>query len=199
MSGTITGNIYIFFGLVGAGKGTQVELLEQHFTSKNENILHLSPGAEFRSLITGGSFFGKKTKAILDQGLLMPNVITNTLATKYFIENYQGNEHVFFDGYPRSVDQSQKFLELTQFFGWEKPTIVFLSIGEDEAVKRLMARGRSDDTEAGIRQRFTVYKEEVVPAIEYLREHGDFEYVEVDGERSVEEIHEDIKNKLNLS
>jgi adenylate kinase len=191
-------NVYIFFGLVGAGKGTQAELLENYFTSLDQSILHLSPGAEFRTLIESGSFFGNKAKEVLDQGLLMPNVITNALTTQYFIDHYDGNQHVFFDGYPRTPEQAQALLQLKEFFGWNKPIIVFLNISEKEAIKRLMARGRHDDTKEGIRQRFNVYKEDVMPAIEQLKESGDFDFIEVDGERTVEEIHENIKQKLGL-
>lgn len=192
------GNVYLFFGLVGAGKGTQVELLEKYFASHNQKVAHLAPGNEYRARLSEDSHFSRKTKEVLNKGLLMPDLITNTLMTDFFLEKYEGHEQLFFDGYPRTINQAQAFLDLTEFFEWPKPTIVFLSISEEEAVKRLMSRGRDDDSEEGIRQRFAIYREEVIPAIDYLREKGEVNFIEIDGERSIEDIHEDIKNKLNL-
>ena len=72
--------------------------------------------------------------------------------------------------------------------------VVHLDITDEEAMKRLLARKRYDDTEAAIRERLQWYKAEVVPAVEYYREKG--RLVEINGEQSVEAVHQEIVEKF---
>ena len=57
-------------------------------------------------------------------------------------------------------------------------------VSEDVVVERMLARGRSDDTEDTIRTRLQVYRDETAPLIDY---YADI-IINVDAEGTVEDI-----------
>lgn len=72
----------LIFGPNGSGKGTQGNLIKQKY-----NLAHIESGAIFREHIGGGTELGKKAKAYIDRGDLVPDDITipmvlETLKTK---------------------------------------------------------------------------------------------------------------------
>ena len=72
----------LIFGPNGSGKGTQGDLIKQKY-----NLAHIESGAIFREHIGGGTELGKKAKAYIDRGDLVPDDITipmvlETLKTK---------------------------------------------------------------------------------------------------------------------
>ncbi len=87
---------------------------------------------------------------------------------------------------------------LVEFYARPKPTVVVINISDDEALKRLLLRGRSDDTEASIRKRLEWSRKDTMPNIEWFRNNSAYRVVDIDGERSVEEIQTEIRAKLGL-
>jgi adenylate kinase len=134
----------------------------------------------------------------MNKGVLVPDFITNAYTANEVLMNYTGREHVIFDGYPRSIPQSQAFKDLAEFYDWKTLDIVIINISEDEAVKRLMSRRRHDDTPEGIQQRVQVYKEQVIPALDHLKENLSCRVHEINGEQSIEGVHDDIRKALSL-
>ena len=61
----------LIFGPNGSGKGTQGDLIKQKY-----NLAHIESGAIFREHIGGGTELGKKAKAFIDRGDLVPDDIT---------------------------------------------------------------------------------------------------------------------------
>jgi adenylate kinase family enzyme len=57
---------------------------------------------------------------------------------------------------------------------------------------RAQKEGRKDDNEGSINRRLDWFDHDVVPAINYYRRDRDYDFVEVNGERSIEEVHRDI-------
>jgi adenylate kinase len=51
--------------------------------------------------------------------------------------------------------------------GLKLDAVLELRVPEEELVKRLMSRGRADDTEDVIRNRFRVYRDETAPLLDY--------------------------------
>ena len=58
----------LLFGPPGVGKGTQAKLLSQEY-----RVPHISTGDLLRTAVTQGTPVGKKAKAIMDEGHLVPD------------------------------------------------------------------------------------------------------------------------------
>lgn len=191
--------VFLFYGVVGAGKGTQVELLEKYFAEKNEITQYLSPGNFFRQVAKRGDITSQKISKYTDQGLLVPDFVTISYANSTVLNNYSGNEHLIFDGYPRSIAQSEAFEKISNFYDWEQIDLIMINISEEEAVRRLVSRGRHDDTPEGIAQRVKIYKNQVLPSLEYLKTNTSCKIHEINGEQSIEAVHADIMTALRLN
>ncbi len=189
---------YVFFGNVGAGKGTQVELLKKFFVDGGYSITHFSPGNEFRTITATDNYTGSVIKGILDNGLLLPDVLTSGMFTTLMSRELKGPETVLFlDGYPRSIRQSEDFITMMEFYGRKNVDLIYVDVSKEEAIKRMKLRNRLDDTDAGIANRFDVYENSVLPALEVLKQKG-YKLYKVNGLQTVEEVHQEVKNVLGL-
>jgi adenylate kinase len=188
---------YIFFGNVGAGKGTQVELLRAILESNGGEVVYISPGVEYRKMISEGTYTGSLVKEILDKGHLLPEFLTTSVYTRALIENLKPESHLIADGFPRSTVQSEVFLNSMEFYHRTGAEIVYIEVSQEEAIKRMKLRGRSDDTDEGIATRFMIYQESVLPAMRLLQERGCVVHT-INGEQTVEQVHEDIKKALGV-
>ena len=53
-----------------------------------------------------------------------------------------------------------------------------------------------DDTTEGIKNRLDWYETDVAPVINYYRQNKNCQFIEIDGERSIEEVHSAILQSL---
>lgn len=189
----------LFFGSQGAGKGTQVKMLMDYLRSKSDRaIVHIDMGHELRTLRDTGSFAGKLTGEIIDAGHRMPDFMPVYLQTKKLVENLTGEEHVIADGLARGADQTRAFDDAMNFFKRDNFQVISIELSEESVVKRLLLRGRNDDTEQGIRNRLGWYKTDVLPQLELLKGRGRGVHI-IDGEPDVETIHKSILAALKLA
>lgn len=188
----------LFFGSQGAGKGTQVKMLMDYLRSKSERgIIRIDMGQELRNLRDTGSYAGKLTGEIIDNGIRIYDFMAIYLQTKALVDTFTGEEHIIADGLARGEDQTRGFDDMMKFFKREVQ-VINLVIGDDTAVKRLLARGRNDDTEEGIRRRLAWTKTDVLPQLELLKSRGRVVH-EINGEENVDTIHKNILSALKLS
>ncbi len=191
----------LFFGSQGAGKGTQVKLLMDFLKNREpeRGIIHIDMGSELRALRDGGSYAGKLTGATIDAGHRMPDFMPIYLQTKKLVtELITGEEHVIADGLARGADQTRGFDDAMHYFGREDFQVVSIELSESSVMERLLARGRNDDTEEGIRNRLSWYKSDVLPQLALLKERGRTVHV-IDGEPDPETIHQNILKALGLA
>lgn len=193
----------IFLGPQGSGKGTQIQLLKDYVAAKDpaRKIVHFEMGKQLRERATKDDYTGRLTNEILLAGGLIPYAISASLFAQYLMDTIEtGEEHLVIDGFPRTATQVPTLdSALTEFYKREMPTVVCINISDDEAVARLLKRGRHDDTEESIRKRLEWSRKDTMPNIEWFRSNPQYKVVDIDGERSVEEIHTDILNKLGLA
>ena len=188
----------LFFGSQGAGKGTQVKMLIEYLQSKsNRAVIRIDMGQELRNLRDTGTYAGKLTGEIIDNGIRIYDFMAIYLQTKKLVDNFTGEEHIIADGLARGEDQTRGFDDMVKFFKREDLQIVNLVISDDTAVTRLLARGRNDDTEEAIRRRLAWTKTDVMPQLELLKSRGRVIH-EIDGEPDVETIHKSILSALKL-
>lgn len=189
----------LFFGSQGAGKGTQVKLLIDFLKSKSDRaVIHIDMGQELRNLRDTGSYAGTYTGTVIDAGERMPDFMPIYLQTKKIVDNLTGDEHIIADGLARGADQTRAYDDMMQFFKRDNFQIINLVINDDTAVKRLLARGRNDDTEEAIRKRLGWTKTQVLPQLELLQSRGRTIH-EIDGEPDTETIHKNILAALKLA
>jgi adenylate kinase len=190
---------YVFFGIVGAGKGTQVDLLMKLLAAKDSRkIVYAYPGSEYRALTSGESFTGSIVKAKLERGELQPDFLTVGVFTNILVRDLTADAHLIADGYPRTLAQEEAFVAAMDFYGRENVEIVYIEVSKDEVIARMKLRGRSDDTDDGITRRFYEYETNVIPAMQMLKEHAGYKLHTINGAQSIEAVHADIVKALGL-
>lgn len=191
---------FVFFGIVGSGKGTQVELLIKYLKENkiSDDIALASTGSEFRRIIESGSYTGKIIKERVEKGYLQPDFLTISLFTNVLESRMNENTCFITDGFPRTIIQSEAFLNAMDFYNRESTHIIYIELGKEEATKRMILRGRSDDTEEGIAKRFDEYINKVIPSMNYFKDKKGYILHTINGNQSIEEVHSDIIKSLNL-
>ena len=162
----------ILLGAPGSGKGTQAAfLIEKH------GLTHLSTGDMLRAEIAAGSDLGKQAKAIMENGQLVSDEIVIAM-----IAARLSDKGALFDGFPRTIAQAEALDKLLAGRGSQIDTVIELQVGNEETVQRMLARGRSDDNEATIRQRLAVFEAQTKPLIDYYQKQGKLRSIDGSGE-----------------
>jgi adenylate kinase len=206
---------FVLFGPPGAGKGTQAKLLSEKF-----GIPQISTGDILRNAVKNETELGKKVKAILDKGELVPDEVIVELVEER-LKEADAQKGFILDGFPRTLFQAEALDEMLAKNNRDHLLVIRIKVSEEEIVKRLTSRRicekcgftynliynpppadgkcekcggkiiqRSDDTEETIRKRIRVYIDQTTPVIDFYRSRGNLH--EVDGSRPVEEVFADI-------
>ena len=190
--------VCIFIGRSGCGKGTQVELFMKNLEKINGlKTLHIETGSLLRKLATETSYTALMTKDIIGNGGLMPESIVINLWVNYLINNYTGKENLIFDGAPRKLPEAILLDGTLQFYGIKKYKVIHINTSKKWATERLLARGRSDDTKEGIAKRMHWYDTEVMKSINFFKKNKNCEFVDVNGEQTIEKVHEELMRKIS--
>ncbi len=187
----------IFIGRSGSGKGTQAELLIKHLTmTDSKSVVYLETGRYVRELLKQPTYSGRLAKIVSERGERQPDFLAVYLWSNFLVNNLRGDEHLIFDGTPRSLVEAQALDTAMIFYQRAKPFVIFLDITAAGARERLTNRGRHDDDQDGIEKRLAWYERDVEPVVDYYRRHSGYRFVRIDGEQSIETIHEDIKKSV---
>ena len=160
----------VMLGGPGSGKSTYTEYLIRHF-----RINHIYPGGMLRKEVENNTEIGKRVKEILAKGQFVPNDIVLDLIKKSVSESPNG---YVLDGWPRYMQQVRD-MEASNI---GVDFAVFLDVSREEVLKRLLARGRADDTEEIINNRIDLYKRETGPVVEYFRDKQGFLEIKAQGD-----------------
>ena len=176
----------LFLGAPGAGKGTQAELLSQ-----TNSYLHLSTGELLRKEIETNTILGRKVKDIINRGKLVSDEIVLQIVRQNLDTNNKG---WILDGYPRNLSQANSLNKVLIEINQPLEVVFYLDIPEEVLIKRLLLRGRKDDTEDTIRTRVHIYKKTTEPLIQYYKDLSLLEYIDAD--RDLKTISSEIKQKM---
>ena len=155
----------VLLGPPGAGKGTQAQKLAEKL-----EIPQISTGDLFRYNITNGTELGLEAKKYLDAGDLVPATLTNALVDDR-LDDEDAAQGFILDGFPRSVEQAKALDEMLAKRNLSLDAVLEFRVPEEELVTRLKGRGRADDTEEVIRNRFKVYRDETAPLLDYYSDN----------------------------
>jgi len=209
----------ILFGPPGAGKGTHARILSEKW-----KIPHLAAGDLLRSHIREATDVGKRAKAILERGELVPDALINELMAEQ-LEKPAAKRGFILDGYPRTLGQAEA---LEEVLGRQKERLdsaLYFKTSEEVVVERLSGRlvcpqcganfhirnippkkkgicdrcqgplvERSDDRPQTVRHRLKVYEKETAPLLEFYRKRGLLR--EVPGDFDVSELQEELAKVL---
>ena len=169
----------ILIGIQGAGKSTQGNLLSQKL-----DIPYLSSGHIFREMAKEKTPLGRFLKETMNAGALIPDDKTIEIIEEYLAKPEYAKGYIL-DGFPRTTKQAEIFSN-----GVDK--VIYLKVADKEALWRISGRmsDREDETLMAIRKRIELFHEFTEPVIAYYGSQG--RLVEVDGERDIQEIFNDI-------
>ncbi|MCZ8517280.1 adenylate kinase [Paenibacillus filicis] len=209
----------IFMGPPGAGKGTQAERIVTEF-----QIPHISTGDAFRLAMKQETALGLEAKKFVDQGLLVPDEITNGIVRERLAQP-DCNKGFLLDGFPRTISQAEALDGMMASLQKSIDHVINLSVDRDLLLARLTGRRickscgatyhilfnppaienvcdkcsgelyqRSDDTEEKVGTRLDEYLNKTAPLLEYYRNKGILR--EVNGEQEINTVTAQISSLL---
>ena len=184
----------VIFGAPGSGKGTQSDLLIEHY-----GLGHISTGDVLRSEIKKGTELGKTAQGYIDKGNLIPDDLMISILANVYDSFGRGHKGVIFDGFPRTIPQAEALKKMLDERGDKVAAMLELDVPEDELMKRLIKRGkdsgRADDNEETIKKRLVVYHSQTQPLIEWYKNEG--LHYHIDGLGTLERIFGDIQKVID--
>ncbi|EJF80957.1 adenylate kinase [Bartonella doshiae] len=166
----------ILLGPPGAGKGTQAKML-----TKEYDIPQLSTGDMLREVVARETEIGKKAKALIDSGALVPDSIVNQIVSDRIDKSDCVNGFVL-DGYPRTVGQAEVLEQILQSKGMQLDAVIELVVDGEVLIERMKKRVqdtiaaggqvRSDDNVVAFEKRLIEYHEKTAPLSKFYSERG---------------------------
>lgn len=181
-----------FLGKPGSGKGTQAKRL-----AARTGWRMYGSGDQFRAIAKEDTPAGRKTRLEIDQGLLSPPWFVEYLYLRIALALPEG-ESVIFDGFNRKVEEAHLLFAAAEYL--ERPfTVINIVISDEEVHRRLNSRkegsGRADDHCVDVR--LAEYEKYTEEALAVFMERG--VVIEVDGDRTPDEIEEDVARILEIA
>ena len=185
----------VLLGPPGAGKGTQAERV-----CTSHGWEHVSTGDLLRAAVAEETPLGQQAKDYMDRGELVPDTLVVALVQQRLDAGGDSSgsrpSGYLLDGFPRNASQAEA-LQRVLGEGQGVDLVVHMRLDDDEIVRRLLARGRKDDTEEVIRNRLKVYHAETTPLVDYYKERGILQSVDAFG--SIEDVATRIREALASS
>jgi adenylate kinase len=124
----------ILLGPPGAGKGTQAKEIADRY-----KLIQLSTGDMLRAAVKSGSEIGKRAKAIMERGDLVPDeVVVGIVADR--LDAPDCNNGVIFDGFPRTLQQATALDEVLAAKKRKLNVVVELKVDDKKLVDRITGR-----------------------------------------------------------
>ncbi len=208
----------VLLGPPAAGKGTQARKL-----SVALKYPQISTGDMLREAVKAQSDLGRRAQKHMEAGGLVPDELVDEIVRDRVLRD-DCSDGFILDGYPRTIAQA-RFLANLFPAGSAKILAVGIHISNRVLIDRGVGRWtcpncgkifnagsnpsrggnrcdecntvlihRTDDSAAVIEERLQVYHRETKPLIDFYKERN--AYVEVDGERSIDEIHLSILDAI---
>lgn len=183
----------VFYGPEGSGKSTQADLI-----AKKYQIPHLASGDLTRKYAKEDQgIIGNICKESLEEGIYVADSEMYVMWKQRLKEDDAKGGWVL-DGFPRNLPQAEFLNRKVEKYGQELNIVFFVEVSREESIKRLIKRGRKSpdgslhDSPERITERLKHYNEAKKEVLEYYQNRGILKTI--DGQRSIEEIHQEINN-----
>ena len=176
--------LLVILGMPGSGKDTQIESLQ-----KRKKIEVIKVGDLVREKAKSDPAVAEDLK----KGDLADNSMVNELITEK-IQKSSADAYIISDGFPRNIEQARWLYDQFEKYDIDFEGAMLLKIEDNEALKRLLKRGREDDLEATIRHRLEIFHNLTDPVAEFFKSKG--KLMEIDGMGTPEEVVENIRRAL---
>jgi len=209
----------LLVGPQGCGKGTQAEKLIEKY-----KLAYVNMGGILRGLKGKDTPLALRATEFVEKGILVPDEIIIELINEYLggLERLDG---IIFDGFPRVLSQAEYFEKYLLEKRKKLDVVIFITLTKEETFKRLSSRRtcsecgrvfnivtnppkiegicdscggklivRTDETPEAIEKRLNEFWTKTKPLIDYYKNKGILE--EIDGNRPIEVIFEDIVERL---
>jgi adenylate kinase len=183
--------VFLIIGAPGSGKTTDAQLIAER---NREKVVHYSTGDLLRAEVATGSELGQQIKSFIDRGELVPlDIVIATI--KKAIEEAD-RDIILIDGFPRSVEQMEKFEEMVNSSPEiELVKVIEVMVSDETARERVLGRARgADDREEVFLNRMRVFKGPLPAIEEFYSQQG--KLLKIDGERTIEEIVADMEKQI---
>jgi adenylate kinase len=212
----------ILLGPPGAGKGTQAQMIVERY-----HIPQISTGDILRKAVKEGTPLGKKAKAFMDQGQLVPDEVVIGIIDGR-LRAPDCNPGFILDGFPRTIAQAEALQPILNKMGKSIDHVINIEVDTEELVRRLTGRRtckncgamfhilfhppkgegicdrcggtlyqREDDKEETIRIRLNEYQRQTAPLIQYYQLKNCLRSIQ--GVGGQEEIFERIIRLLDMT
>lgn len=162
----------LLIGPPGSGKGTQANIVKRFFHPD-----HISTGQILRDNIAQGTELGKQAEPYVKQGVLVPDSIMLPMVDKRLEET----DSFVLDGFPRSKAQAEHLDATLARLGKPLTCVSNLDVSDATVTKRLLERGRPDDTPEIIAERLRIYHDQTEPVIAHYQAQGLLDQIPAEG------------------
>ena len=201
----------VMLGAPGAGKGTQAEMIAEKY-----GIPHISTGDIFRANIKNGTELGKKAKAYMDAGDLVPDELTVDLVIDRVAQPDCEKGYIL-DGFPRTIPQAEVFTKPLAANSAKNDSAIDVEVPDENIVNRMGGRRacpncgatyhvqyippkkegicdacgtelvlRNDDKPETVKNRLDVYHKATQPLIDFYEAQGALRTV--DGTQDMKDV-----------
>jgi adenylate kinase len=205
----------ILLGPPGAGKGTQADRLQEDFP-----LAYIATGDMLRQAVKDETDVGKKAKAYMDRGELVPDEVIIAVILDRLGEA-DTSDGFLLDGFPRTDKQAEALDDALRKVDRRLTAALLIDVPEEDIVRRLSGRRvcpnghtyhlehnppkndevcdvdgeplsqREDDREETVRRRLQVYRDQTSPLVDYYDERDILH--RFDGTRSPTEVHDHLR------